>query len=31
VQARPFNAVFDIGYDEYVMYHIYLPLAMKYF
>jgi hypothetical protein len=30
-QARPFNEKFDIGYDEYVIYHLYLPLALKSF
>ncbi len=30
-QARPFNGLFDIGYDEFVIYNIYLPLALKNF
>ncbi|HZY45708.1 MAG TPA: choice-of-anchor Q domain-containing protein, partial [Anaerolineae bacterium] len=28
-QTRPFNGLYDIGYDEYVIYKIYLPLALK--
>jgi hypothetical protein len=28
-QARPFGAGYDIGYDEWVLYSIYLPLVMR--
>jgi hypothetical protein len=28
-EPRPFGAGYDIGYDEYVIYSIYLPLVLR--